>query len=62
MSGSSAKPKTDTYLKGTNAIECRRCGAILEFKLPMAVQVWVAMAKAFDDAHCHCLSIIQPRG
>ncbi len=36
------------------ALECRRCGAVQEFRLPMAVTYWCAVAKLFERDHANC--------
>lgn len=33
---------------------CKRCGERLVFTLPMQVDVFVAMTRAFVKAHSHC--------
>ena len=58
MTHRSSKPtrhEADTVVNPhTNAVECRRCGAVMPFILPMPVSVWVAMVKAFNKIHELC--------
>lgn len=36
------------------AIECRHCGAIQKFSLPISISVYVAASRAFVDDHARC--------
>ena len=36
------------------ALECRRCGTIQRVVVPMEVDVYVALGKAFERIHRHC--------
>uniref|UniRef100_A0A6M3JTB5 Uncharacterized protein n=1 Tax=viral metagenome TaxID=1070528 RepID=A0A6M3JTB5_9ZZZZ len=46
-----AHDSTDSY---PYMLECLRCGAIQMFKIPILVDYWVAVAKAFEAAHRKC--------
>jgi rubredoxin len=45
-----------TPTQGANALamECRRCGYVQKFSLPIHVSVWCAAAKAFEKLHKDC--------
>ncbi len=36
------------------ALECQRCGEIQKVVLPMAADLWIALAKAFRQIHRQC--------
>jgi hypothetical protein len=42
--------------KGADAymVECLRCGGKQRFVLPIAMEIWIAAAKAFQKAHKRC--------
>lgn len=42
--------------QGVNAyaLECLRCGQMQKVAMPISIDCWCAMAKAFERTHRHC--------
>lgn len=54
-------PEADTYIvphldPQSYHIECRKCGARNDYRLPMEVTQWVEMVREFNSDHAKCLS------
>ncbi len=49
-------PDADTYCTSGEkpAIYCKRCGETHAYSLPMSVDDWVKMVKAFNEIHAMC--------
>lgn len=37
-----------------NSFECKRCGDVCRYVLPIDLSIWLAMAKEFEKKHKHC--------
>ena len=48
--------RSDNAIAGPepNTLTCRGCGAKLRLRLPLPVEVFVNLVRAFDDLHAYC--------